>query len=123
MSSFNRLVTVLPLLLSFGHAANIFVSHYTGTITNLNFDLESNGTYSLSTNNSIKIGGQPSWMTWDASSRTIYASDESGFGSASITAVSAATNGGLSQLAKATAPLGAVANVLYGNGGYIASAH
>lgn len=115
---------ILVLVLSgFGHAANIFVSHYSGTISTLNFNLEGDGTYSLSTNNSITIGGQPSWMTWDSASRTIYASDETTFTRGSLTAVSAAINGDLTQLAKASAPGGGVANVIYGNGGYVAIAH
>jgi len=56
-----RRIAVLPFL-GFGQAANIFVYHYSGTTTNLNFDLASDGTYSLSTNGPITIGGQPSWM-------------------------------------------------------------
>lgn len=122
MGSFPRIIFVL-VLSGFGHSANIFVSHYSGTISTLNFDLPSDGTYSLSINSSIAIGGQPSWMTWDSVSRTIYASDETTFGSGSLTAVSAASNGGLTQLAKAVAPGGGVANVIYGNGGYVAIAH
>lgn len=123
MGIFHRGLVALPLL-SLVKAANIFVSHYSGTITNLNFNSASDGTYSLSTNSSVTIGGQPSWMTWDSESRAIYASDETSYiGSGSLSAVSAATNGGLTLLAKATAAGGGVANTLYGNKGYVAIAH
>lgn len=114
---------LLLLLLGCAQAANIFVSHYSGTISTLNFNSDSDGTYSLTTNSSVTVGGQPSWMTWDSATRTIYASDETTFGSGSLTAISASTNGGLEQLAKATASGGGVANVLYGNDRYVAIAH
>lgn len=113
--------TILPSLLRTCFAANIFVSHYQGTISSLTFNTATN---ELTANSSLAIGGQPSWMSWNPTTQTIYVADETAyFGSGSLTAVSAAANGGLTQLAKATAPQGAVANVLYGNGDYIASAH
>jgi hypothetical protein len=71
---------VLPCLMKLDQAANIFVSHYSGTITNLNFQSANSGIYSLSANSSVPIGGQPSWITWDSANRTIYVSDESNFG-------------------------------------------
>lgn len=123
MSLFLCLVIVLFSHLSSTHAANIFVSHYSGTITNLNFDLGVGGNYSLSINSTVTIGGQPSWITFDSASRIIYASDESTLGGGSLTALSAATDGSLTQLAKAAAVGGGVANVIYGNDGYIAIAH
>jgi len=116
-------LTILQLLLCTGFAANIFVSHYSGTINTLTFNPTNDGNYSLALNTSLRIGGQPSWMTWDAANRTIYASDETSPGNGSLTAVSAATNGSLTQIARATAIGGGVANVLYGDGGYVAIAH
>ena len=116
-------LTVLQLMLCTGFAANIFVSHYSGTINTLTFNPTNDGNYSLVLNISLTIGGQPSWITWDAASRTIYASDETSPGNGSLTAISAATDGSLTQLARATAIGGGVANVLYGNGGYVAIAH
>lgn len=124
MGNFKSFCGVLPLLLGLGCAANIFVSHYQGTVSSLNFVSAAGGTYSLTPNSTLTIGGQPSWLTWNSTTRTLYVSDETAyFAPGSITAVSAATNGGLSQLARATAVGGAVANVLYGNGNYIAIAH
>jgi len=118
-------LAVVTALFSIADSANIFVSHYDGFVTALTLTSISGGAYSLSTNSTLTIGGQPSWITFDSSSRTLYVADETGYGtSASLTAVSAATNGGLSLLGKANAPLGAVANVLYGSGnGFIANAH
>jgi len=62
-------------------------------------------------------------MHWDSVNRVIYTSDETSFGTASVNAVSAAANGGLQSIGKATSPLGGVACVVYGNGGYVAIAH
>ncbi|KAK0115651.1 hypothetical protein ONS95_000079 [Cadophora gregata] len=118
-----NLLAILSALLGIAAGANIFAAHYSGTVNSLTLTSTSNGAYSLALNSSLSIGGQPSWMTWDSSSRTIYLPDETGFGTASSFAVSAATNGRLTLLGKATGvPLGGVANVLYGSG-YIATAH
>ncbi|KAG4442887.1 hypothetical protein IFR05_001591 [Cadophora sp. M221] len=107
------LLGILPALPDVAAGANIFAAHYSGTINSLTLTSTSNGAYSLALNNSLSIGGQPSWMTWDSSSRTIYMPDETGFGSASSFAVSAATNGRFTLLGKATGlPLGGVANVV-----------
>ncbi len=111
-------LVLLPALLEVADAANIFAAHYSGTVNTLT--LTSSNT--LAVNTSLTIGGQPSWMTYDSSSRTIYVSDETTYGSGSISAVSAATNGKLSLLGKAAAPGGGVANTLYG-GGYVAISH
>lgn len=117
------LLGILPALLDVASSANIFAAHYSGTINSLTLTSSSSGAYSLTLNSSLSIGGQPSWMTWDSASRTIYMPDETGWGSASSFAVSAATNGKFTLLGKATGlPLGGVANVVYGSG-YIATAH
>src|SRR6187402_1853863 len=117
MVSFNLCFALLPALLEVARAANIFAAHYSGTVNTLTLS----STNSLTLNTSLTIGGQPSWMTYDSSSRIIYVSDETSFGSGSISAVSAATNGHLSLLGKAPATGGGVANVLYGEG-YVAIA-
>ena len=111
----------LSAWLEIAFAANILVSHYQGTVQSLTL-IETGDSYTLTANSSVSLGGQPSWMTFDSSSRTIYASDEMGFGSASVWAVSVAADGTLSQIGKASAPLGSVHNTLYGNG-YLAQAH
>jgi len=123
MRPVNPVAVIISSLLGCGRAANIFVSHYQGTITNLNFNAASDGSYSLTTNSTVTTGGQPSWLSWDSGNRTLYAPDETSWGSATAFAVSAAPNGGLTLLAKAKQTLGAVASVVYGNGGYIALAH
>ncbi|KAG9238730.1 Lactonase, 7-bladed beta-propeller-domain-containing protein [Amylocarpus encephaloides] len=103
-------------------AANIFVSHYTGTVQSLTLK-ESGGGYTLVSNGSVNVGGQPSWMTYDRDTRTIYNTDETGFGSGILTAVSAAPGGGMSLSGKATGVmLGGVHSTLYGPG-YLAVAH
>ncbi|KAH8599584.1 Lactonase, 7-bladed beta-propeller-domain-containing protein [Bisporella sp. PMI_857] len=119
MGYFNVVLGIFLGFLKSSNCANIFVSHYSGTVNTLTF---SPATNSLTLNSSLRIGGQPSWLHWDLASRTLYAPDETSFGSGSLTAVSAANDGKLSQIGKSTAPLGAVACVLYG-GGYIAIAH
>jgi 6-phosphogluconolactonase (cycloisomerase 2 family) len=104
-------------------SANIFVAHYTGIISTLTLAQNSRGTYDLHQNSTLTIGGQPSWLTFDEATRTLYSSDESGFGTAYVTAVLAAKNGGLTLAGKTTAATGgAVANTLYGNG-FLANAH
>jgi hypothetical protein len=115
----------LLALLSSGStlAANIFVSHYSGTVNSLTLTESITGTYSLTLNTSLSIGGQPSWLTWDSSSRTLYIPDETSYFTAYSWSVSAATNGGFTQTGKATAVAGGVASVLYGNRQYLATAH
>jgi hypothetical protein len=111
------------VLLDLVGAINIFVSHYSGTVQSLTLTPKSDGSYSLTANSSVTVGGQPSWMTFDPTSRTIYNSDETGGGSAILTSVLADTNGKLSLSGKATGvTLGGVSNTLYGPG-YIAVAH
>ncbi|CZR55570.1 uncharacterized protein PAC_05458 [Phialocephala subalpina] len=113
---------LLSALVQTGNAANIFVSHYSGTIYSLTLT-GSGSSYTLTQNSTVAIGGQPSWMTFNSTTRELYVSDETGSGSAQVASVSAATNGGLKLSGKASAPLGAVANVQYGGGNYLASAH
>ena len=104
-------------------ASNLFVSHYSGTVNTLTLTESLNGSYSLKLNTSLTTCGyQPSWLTYNSSIRTLYCTDEFGFGTATLISISAATNGSLTQLVKVTAMTGGVANGLYGNG-YIAIAH
>lgn len=119
--SWNHLL-LLSLLPDISSAVNIFASHYSGTINVLTLTGSGGAGYNLTLNNSLTVGGQPSWMTFDPSSRTIYSSDETGFGSAAITAVTVTTAGGLTLIGKENAPLGGVHNGLYGDG-YAAHAH
>ncbi|KAF4635633.1 hypothetical protein G7Y89_g2457 [Cudoniella acicularis] len=112
---------LVSALLDVAATANIFVSHYSGTIYSLTLT-GSGSEYTLTQNSTLNVGGQPSWMTFDSDSRIIYASDESTSGSPQLTATSASKDGKLSLSGKATQPGGGVHNVLYGPG-YIAVAH
>jgi 6-phosphogluconolactonase (cycloisomerase 2 family) len=114
-----RSLGLLPALLDVICAINIFVSHYQGTVQSLTLTPTSGGGYTLTTNGTVIIGGQPSWLTFDSASRVLYVSDEGNTGS--LTSVAAATDGGLKQLGQCSASGGAVANVLYGNKRYVAS--
>lgn len=125
-TAFTMYPTARPLVLlsawvEIALASNIFVSHYQGTVQSLNLD-SNGGSYTLTQNSSVTLGGQPSWLTFDSSSRILYAADETGSGSASVWSVAAATNGKLTQSGKASAALGSVHNALYGSG-YLAQAH
>jgi 6-phosphogluconolactonase (cycloisomerase 2 family) len=112
---------MLPALLDAVCAINIFVPHYQGTVQSLTLTPTSGGGYTLTTNGTVIIGGQPSWLTFDSANRVLYVSDEGNTGS--LTSITAAADGGLEQLEHCSAPRGAVANVLYGNKGYVASVH
>jgi 6-phosphogluconolactonase (cycloisomerase 2 family) len=115
-----RSLWMLPALLDAVCAINIFVSHYQGTVQSLTLTPTSGG-YTLTTNGTVTIGGQPSCLIFDSANRVLYVSDEGNNGS--LISVTAATDGGLKQLGHCSAPGGAVANVLYGNKGHVASVH
>ena len=121
MRLLNRSLGLLPALLDAACAINIFVSHYQGTVQSLTLTPTSSGGYTLTTNGTVTIGGQPSWLTYDSEGRVLYVSDEGNSGS--LTSVTAGTDGSLKQLGHCSAPGGAVANTLYGNKGYVASVH
>lgn len=115
-----------PFLWGFSIAENLYASHYSGTISYLTL-AESAGSYSLTQTSSIQgCGALPSWLTYNAAQSMLYCSDETMYGSASLSAFSAASNGALTQTAKVSTQPGGVANVLYGGtdgAGFIAIAH
>jgi 6-phosphogluconolactonase (cycloisomerase 2 family) len=123
MCRFDHLLLLAIPFTSAALAANIFVSHYIGTVNSVTLTQRDTGNYSLTLNSSLYIGGQPSWLTWDSASRTLYIPDETSYGTAYIWSVAAATDGSFTQTGKATALQGGVANALYGNKQYIATAH
>jgi 6-phosphogluconolactonase (cycloisomerase 2 family) len=114
-------------LLGSVQAESLYASHYSGSIYLLSLNSTSNGGYTLSNTASIVgCGVMPSWLTYDSTNKMLYCSDESYYGSGSISSFSVGSDGRLTQTAKASAILGAVANVLYGGSdgkGYIAIAH
>ena len=77
----------------------------------------------MTANSSLYVGAQPSWLTFNSTTRTLWVSDEY-WGSASIFTVNAARNGALTQASKTPAAVnGAVASGQYGAGKFLASAH
>lgn len=115
------------LLASSASAETLFASHYSGQIYTLQLTNNSAGAYSLAVSSQITAcGGLPSWLTYDATTRMLYCSDETMYGSGSISSLSADSSGKLTVTGKAQAPIGGVANTLYGgsNGNsYVAIAH
>lgn len=124
MHGFSGLLVLTAAFAKVSLAANLFVSAYIGTINSLTLTEESDGNYSLTLNDSLQIGGQPSWLTWNAADRTLYIPDESEYFTTPYSwSVYAAPNGSFSLTGRAPAPGGGVANGLYGNNSYLATAH
>ncbi|KAL3471905.1 putative isomerase YbhE [Aspergillus californicus] len=121
----------LALFLGSARAATLYATHYsTSSIHTLTLTNSSSG-YTLSESSSLETcGTYPSWVTFDASTRTLYCSDESGYRSGneavngSLTALSADEDGLLSEIAVTQdAPGSGVHNAIYGDGGFLAVAH
>lgn len=116
---------------------HLYASHYNGHIYSLSLESNNNATYSLSLSSSLKTCGlMPSWLTFDAATRTLYCSDESwegGIGSLTALAVDvdhqgdgSGGSGSLTELAKTNTPAGGVSNVVYSSADgrkFIAVAH
>jgi 6-phosphogluconolactonase (cycloisomerase 2 family) len=107
-------------------ATNLYVSHYNGNVYSLALTTDSDPharnsdataiNYTLSKISTLKTcGSMPSWLTFDASTRVLYCSDESGNSSSpgSLTALRAAADGTLSEIAKVETIGGGVSNVIY----------
>ncbi|KAL1970138.1 hypothetical protein VTN77DRAFT_6543 [Rasamsonia byssochlamydoides] len=123
----------------------LYASHYTGYIYTLTLTLDSNtntnshshsltdspSSASLRLTSSLRTcGALPSWLTFDAVSRTLFCSDEAFEHGAngSLTALAAASDGSLVELVRTETRAGGVASVLYegddgGRKKYIAIAH
>ncbi|KAF1841915.1 putative isomerase YbhE [Cucurbitaria berberidis CBS 394.84] len=117
-----------PILLSlFGSvasAADLWATHYSGTVNHLTF---SEGTLKLGS--STPTGNRlPSWITYDGPGKALYIPDEVFYGApgGNLVSFSIGNNGTLTAAGKAPTPLGAVATTLYGGAdgrGFIANAH
>lgn len=99
----------------------LYATHYNGTISILNLDLDKTGKEVLTTNASAQACGEsPSWLSYDPLGKTLYCSDEAG-------SLSSFTNGAELSLAAKIPTLGAdVATTLYGGlhgRAFIANAH
>lgn len=116
-------VLSLPALAA---ASNLYVSHYNGNVYSLALtsipgpqdrnDGSAAVKYTLSQTAALKTcGSMPSWLTFDASTRVLYCSDESGSRTSpgSLTALAAAADGRLSEIAKVDTIGGGVNNVIY----------
>lgn len=117
-----------PLLLalsgSVAGAANLWATHYTGTINYLAFNGDAL-TLSRSTSTGNKL---PSWITYDSAGKALYIPDEVFYGApgGNLVSFDVGTNGSLASIGKGSTPLGVVATALYGgtNGnGFIVNAH
>ncbi|KAH8732343.1 Lactonase, 7-bladed beta-propeller-domain-containing protein [Phaeosphaeriaceae sp. PMI808] len=121
LSSYSLL---LPLFGGAATAANLWASHYSGSINYLTFTGKSlTLTSSTKTNNNL-----PSWITYDNVGQALYVPDEvfQGPSTGSLVSFSITNNSTLTAGGKGTTPQGSVATTLYGgsNGrGFIANGH
>ncbi|KAJ4377851.1 hypothetical protein N0V83_000681 [Neocucurbitaria cava] len=115
---------LLPLFGSVASAANLWATHYSGTINYLTFSGKD-----LKLSSSTRTGNNlPSWITYDGPGKALYIPDEVFYGPSTGNLVSFAigNNGTLTPTGKAPTPQGVVATALYGGAdgkGFIANAH
>ncbi|KAF2872080.1 6-phosphogluconolactonase [Massariosphaeria phaeospora] len=114
---------LLPFFGELATAANLYATHYSGTINYLAFSGNS-----LTLTSSTRTGNTlPSWITYDGPGNALYIPDETFYGQpGTLTAFAIGSDGSLMPTNKASTPLGVVATTLYGgsNGkGFIANAH
>ncbi|KAJ6100797.1 hypothetical protein N7499_000427 [Penicillium canescens] len=107
---------LLPLLttLTAAKPAHLWATHYNGNV----YTLTLNNHHDLSITQTLKTcGNMPSWLTLDPQTRIVYCSDEDGTTDpsthGSLTALHAAPNGSLSEIAKTSTVGGGVASVIY----------
>ncbi|KAL2011966.1 hypothetical protein VTN00DRAFT_4684 [Thermoascus crustaceus] len=129
------LLFLIPYLLSpaIATTSTLYASHYNGNVYSLSLESNDNngsGNYSLSLASSLRTcGSMPSWLTFDASDRTLYCSDEpsdENSNSGTLTALSADQDGKLTEVAKASTVVGGVSSVIYNGANgvkHIAIAH
>jgi len=115
---------LLPLFGGAASAANLWATHYSGTINYLTFSGKS-----LTLTASSKIGNNlPSWITYDSAGQALYIPDEVFYGpsTGSLVSMSIGNNGSVKATGTGITPQGVVANALYGGAdgkGFIANAH
>jgi len=109
---------------SVASAANLWATHYSGTLNYLTFSGKS-----LTLTSSSKVGNNlPSWITYDSAGKAIYVPDEvfQGPSTGSLVSMSIGNNGTVKATGTGITPQGVVANTLYGGAdgkGFIANAH
>ncbi|EMD89139.1 hypothetical protein COCC4DRAFT_169272 [Bipolaris maydis ATCC 48331] len=115
---------LLPLFGSVASAANLWASHYSGTLNYLTFSGNS-----LTLSGSTPTGNNlPSWLTYDHAGKAIYVADEifTGQSGGNLVSFAVGNNGTLSSQRKGPTPQGVVATALYGGSdgrSFIANAH
>jgi hypothetical protein len=115
---------LLPLFGSAANAANLWATHYSGTLNYLTFSGNS-----LTLSSSSKIGNNlPSWITYDSAGKALYVPDEVFYGpsTGSLVSFSIGNNGTVTPNGQGITPQGVVATALYGGAdgkGFIANAH
>ncbi|KAF1932953.1 putative isomerase YbhE [Didymella exigua CBS 183.55] len=115
---------LIPLFGGAAAAANLYATHYSGTINHLTFNNNS-----LTLVSSEKTGQTlPSWITYDAVGKKLYIPDENFDENSSgvLVSYSVDAKGALTKAGNTTTPRGGVATVLYGGKdgrGFIANAH
>ncbi|KAL9112826.1 MAG: hypothetical protein Q9227_002903 [Pyrenula ochraceoflavens] len=129
MSAFVLLFLTYLGLTCLTSGTHLLATHYSGTISTLELTLNnSTGIYNLTNTPLTTCGAQPSWLTYDASSKTLYCIDEAGTNTSSLSSYHFShCNGTLTLLAQAQTLPGPVHSALYGgnngNAQYIALAH
>ncbi|KAH7139553.1 Lactonase, 7-bladed beta-propeller-domain-containing protein [Dendryphion nanum] len=122
VSAFNFLVPLFGGLAT-AQSANLWASHYSGTINYLTFSGSS-----LALTKETRIGNNlPSWITYDNAGQSLYIPDETWTApTGSLVGFKIGTNGALSSSGKVTTPQGVVATTLFGGAdgrSFIANAH
>ncbi|KAJ5627452.1 hypothetical protein N7528_004879 [Penicillium herquei] len=109
-----------------GHEATLWATHYNGNV----YTLSLKGDNLSLTDTQKTCGDMPSWLTFDAESKTLYCNDESGTADpdtyGTLSAYSVGPEGELKQVAEAETVGGGVKSVIYEAGQgqkYIAIAH
>jgi hypothetical protein len=98
-------------------AADLFVSHFSGTVYSLSYTAGNNGNGSLAIKSSASgCGRMPSWLTFDAPSKSLYCFDETGsWGGGSVVAsFSVNADGSVKSSGQAKSTGGEVHGSLYG---------
>jgi hypothetical protein len=116
-------VQLLPLFSGLATAAQLYATHYSGTVNQLTFSGTSlTLTSSTKTNNNL-----PAWITYDSAGKAVYVTDETWTAqTGSLVGFSIGSTGALTQSGKVSTPQGVVAATLYGGAdgrSYIANAH
>jgi hypothetical protein len=117
----------LPLsgLVTSAAAVNLYVSSYAGTITSLQLNQASNGSYSLA-QIAVNTGSapNPSWLTKDEYNDVVYCADEGlTVPNGTLASYKTSASGELSQIDRHSVISGPVSSVVYNGGKGLAMAH